>query len=118
MRNRTGNNWSLVVLETDSKTMVLYDSIPRRSSRVFQTVTAALSINMDIWETRRIARCTVQTENDSSALFLLLNTVAYFCGFEDPVQMYNGNDLPALRKWLTLAIIKNRVEMNGRVYGP
>lgn len=108
----------MVVLQSDNKTMVLYDSIPRRSTEMFGTMIAALSITMDIWETKRIARCTVQTDNESSALFMLLNAVAHFCGFEDPVQMYNGNDIHALRKWLALAVIKNQVEMNGRVYRP
>jgi hypothetical protein len=48
----------------------------------------------------------------------LLNVVAYFDGMEHPFEMYNARNLPALRKWLVLALIKKEVKVDDRVYRP
>jgi hypothetical protein len=108
----------MVVIQPQDETLVLYDSIPRTRTKVFNLIKGCVDITMDIWTTERIARCTIQVDNESSALFLLLNTVAHFIGMENPVDMYKASHLPALRKWLALALLKMEVNMGDRVYRP
>jgi hypothetical protein len=61
-------------------TVVLYDSIPRAITMIFNAIKECVDITRDIRNTERIARCTTQIDNESSALFLLLDVVAYFDG--------------------------------------
>jgi hypothetical protein len=56
-------------------TMVLYDSIPRARTKIFNAIKECVDITMDIWNTECIARCTTQIENESSALLLLLDVL-------------------------------------------
>lgn len=106
------------MLQPSEGSMVLYDSIPRSRTKVFDQVKQSLSITMDIWHTERIADCTVQIDNDSSALFLLLNAVAFFGRLESPWEIYNGSNLPGLRKWLALVLIEKEVELDGHIHRP
>jgi hypothetical protein len=117
-RTRKGHNWSVVVIQPHDGTMVLYDSVPRNESMFLKLIKECVRMPMDIWETEGIARCTTQIDNECSALFLLLNVVAYFGHMEHPFEMYNSRNLPALRKWLVLALIKKEVKVDDRIYRP
>jgi hypothetical protein len=92
-----------------AQSMTFYDSIPCNNNTIFTRINRRLEPSMDPLPKCRIAPHRLQTGNDYSGLYLLLNALAHIRGWDDPLELYGNFSIPSMSKWMALVIIQQNL---------
>ena len=82
---------------------MIYDSIPQQSiTKCRRRFKDPPKNNFEV----QIVESPVQGDHTSNAIFMLLNVIRYLSGENN---LYNGEEVPALRAWLAAVVMEERV---------